>query len=109
MIDANQLPSECFTSKENKPFTIECFRLQRGMDDPFVQLAGHHPNSHPNSTTQTPNRDIYFILTYGINVINISTMGPNIPSHSDHLGMVFDLDIQSFFSSTYSDICKMYP
>jgi hypothetical protein len=34
---------------------------------------------------------------------------PNIPSYSDHLGLLFDLDIKSFFSSQYSDICKVSP
>jgi hypothetical protein len=75
------------------------------MDDPFIQLVGHRPNS----TTQTPNPDIDFILTFRINIVNISTMGPNSLSHSDHLELIFDLDIQSFFSSTYSDMCKIYP
>jgi hypothetical protein len=47
----------------------------------------------PNSTTITPNRDIDFVLTYGINVSNLSTMAPNIPVHLDHLGIVLDLDL----------------
>jgi endonuclease/exonuclease/phosphatase family metal-dependent hydrolase len=105
MIDANQSHSECFSSKGLKPFSIEWLSLQQGMDDPFVQLTGHHPNS----TTQTPNHDIDFILTYGVNVINISTMSPNYPSHSDHLGLVLDLDLHSFFSSMYLDICSTTP
>jgi hypothetical protein len=63
------------------------------MDDPFIQLVRHRPNS----TTQTPNRDIDFVLTFGINIINISTLEPNIPSYSDHIGLLFDLDINSFF------------
>jgi hypothetical protein len=62
MIDANQSHSECFYSKVLKPFSIEWLSLQQRMDDPFVQLTGHHPNS----TTQTPNQDIDFILTYGV-------------------------------------------
>lgn len=63
------------------------------MDNPFIQLLG----GRPNSTTNTPNRDIDFLLTYGISVKNISTLLPSIPAHSDHLGIVFDLDLEIFF------------
>jgi len=105
MVDANQSLAECSISTGIKPHSIEWLRLQMGMDDPFIQLMGRHPNS----MTQTPNRDIDFILTYGINITNISTLAPNIPSHSDHLGLVFDIDLHSFFSSTYSDIYKIPP
>ncbi len=105
MVDANQSLAECSISTGIKPHSIEWLRLQMGMDGPFIQLMGRHPNS----MTQTPNRDIDFILTYGINITNISTLAPNIPSHSDHLGLVFDIDLHSFFSSTYSDIYKIPP
>jgi hypothetical protein len=84
MIDANQSLADCITSRGIKPFSIEGLRVERGMDDPFIQLFG----SRPNSTTQTPNRNIDFILTYGINIVNISTLVPNFPAHSDHLGMI---------------------
>jgi hypothetical protein len=104
MIDANQSLADC-TSKGIKPYSIAWLQVERGMDDPFIQLVGHWPNS----TTQTPNREIDFVLTFGINIINISTLEPNIPSYSDHLGLLFDLDIKSFFSSQYSDICKVSP
>lgn len=64
MLDANQTPAECYQSKKLKPFSIEWLKLQRGMDDPFVQLV----NQCPNSTTLTPNRDIDYKLTFGINI-----------------------------------------
>jgi hypothetical protein len=50
------------------------------MNDPFRDLFG----SCPNSTTQTPNRDIDFILTHGIQVSGISTLGINYPAQSIH-------------------------
>jgi len=64
MLDVNQTPAECYQSKKLKPFSIEWLKLQRGMDDPFVQLV----NQCPNSTTLTPNRDIDYKLTFGINI-----------------------------------------
>jgi hypothetical protein len=70
------------------------------MEDPFVKLV----NFRPNSTTVIPNRDIDFILTYGINVTNISTLSPNSPATLDHLGIILDIDLASHFSSTYSDL-----
>jgi hypothetical protein len=103
MIDANQPLAECSISTGIKPYSIEGLRLQR--DDPFMQLMGRRPNS----MTQTPNWDIDCVLTYGINITSISTLAPNIPSHSDHLGLVFDIDRHFFFSSTYSDIYKIPP
>jgi hypothetical protein len=63
------------------------------MDDPFIQLT----QKRPNSTTLAPNRDIDYVLTFGINVINISTMAPNFPTQSDHLSIVLDLDLGSPF------------
>jgi hypothetical protein len=51
IIDANQSSSECRSGSSIKPFSIEWLRLQRGMDDPCVQLM----QSHPNSTTIHPN------------------------------------------------------
>jgi hypothetical protein len=85
--------------------STEWLRLQRGTDNPFIQLLGRRPNS----TTTTPNRDIDFLLTYGISVKNISTLLPNTPAHSDHLGIVYDLDLGSFFSSVYSEVCTIPP
>jgi hypothetical protein len=70
------------------------------MDDRFVQLA----QKHPNSTTLIPNRDIDWILTYGIHATSISTMVPNFPTHLDHLGINVDLDLRSYFSSSHSQL-----
>jgi len=99
MIDANQTLSECSTSKDTKAFSIEWLRIQRGMDDPIRILLGQHPNS----TTIHPNRDIDFILTFGNDVDNISTLIPDYPAHSDHLGIALDVNLKRFFSSTFSD------
>jgi hypothetical protein len=90
------------TQKKLKPFTIEWLRVQRGMEDPFVQCV----DSRPNSSTLTPNRDIDYILTNGIKIPSIPTLHPNNPAHSDHLGIVFDVDLSSYFSSSYSDIAS---
>jgi hypothetical protein len=100
MLDANQSSAECRSGSPIKPFSIEWLRLQRGMDDPFIQLM----QSCPNSTTIHPNRDIDYVLTYGIKISNISTLAQNSPAASDHLGIVFDIDLASYFSSKYSDI-----
>ena len=72
MIDANQSHDDCFTKFPTvKPFSIKWLRVQCGMDDPFVQLVGRRPNS----TTQTPNRNIDFILVWhkGVQYINLTT------------------------------------
>jgi len=105
MIDANQSLPECFSGKDIKPFSIEWLRLQRGMDDPFIQLM----QSRPNSTTIHPNRDTDYVFTYGIHIANITTLSPNLPATSDHLGIVFDVDVASYFSSSYSTICSPNP
>jgi len=70
------------------------------MQDPFIERNG----SRPSSTTQTPHRDIYFILTFGITPLHISILPLNSPAQSDHLGIIFDLDIANFFAASYSDI-----
>jgi len=66
---------------------------QRGMDDPFVTLV----DARPNSMTVTPHCDIDFILTYGVFAANITTLPPNTPSHSDHLEILIDINLHSFF------------
>jgi hypothetical protein len=93
MLDANQSLADCFSGKRVKPYSIEWLRLQCGLDDPFIQLV----SSRPNSTTLTPNHDIDYILTHGIQISNISTLEPNTPAHSDHLGIVFDINMADFF------------
>jgi hypothetical protein len=81
--------------------SIEGLRIQRGLDDPFRTLLGKR--------TMIPNWDIDYVLTYGIQVTSISTMSPNFPAHSDHLGIIFDIDIASYFPSTYSDLAPTCP
>jgi hypothetical protein len=100
MLDANQSQQDCYNSKGVINFSIQWLKNERGLDDPFVQLIGHRPNS----TTLFPNHDIDYILTHGIDIRNISTLPPNNPSHSDHLEIIFDIDIHSYFSSTYSEL-----
>jgi endonuclease/exonuclease/phosphatase family metal-dependent hydrolase len=55
---------------------------------------------------QTPHRDIDYVSKFGIHVMNISTLGINYPVISDHLGIILDLDLASYFSSDYSDIAN---
>jgi len=105
MLDANQTVSECYKGNKLIPYSIEWVRLQRGMDDPFIKLL----NARPNSTTVTPNRDIDHILTFGIDIINVLTLRQNTPCVSDHLCILFDIDVQTFFSSSYSDISHNPP
>ena len=59
--------------------------------------------------TITPNRDINYVLTFGINIRAISTLQPDFLCHSDHLGIVFDIDLQTFFDSKYSDVYTLSP
>jgi hypothetical protein len=48
------------------------------MYDPFIKLM-----ERPNSTTITPNRDIDYVLTHGIDAVNLSTMAPNFCTYQD--------------------------
>jgi hypothetical protein len=105
MLDANQSYDNCFSGDTLKPYSIEWLRTQRGMPDPFVQKTG----SKPNSTTLTPNRDIDFIYTFGVNITSISALPMNTPAHSNHLGIAFDIDMESFFSLRYSAIAESSP
>jgi len=100
MIDAIQTVDDCYSGSKLKPFTIKWLRIQRGLEDPFIKLMG----SRPNSTTQTPNRPINFILTFGIMPESISTLPLNIPAQSDHIGMIFDLNMEQFFNSSFYEV-----
>lgn len=100
MLDANQMLTRCFHKNSVKPYSIEWLRLERGMDDPFIQTM----MTRPNSTTHYPNRDIDYVLTHGVPISSMSTVVPNYPAHSDHLGTVFDINLYLFFSSTLSDL-----
>jgi hypothetical protein len=99
MLGANQSFDECFNSSALKPFSIKLLRIQRGMTDPFKSIM----SKRPNSSTLLPNRDIDYVLSFGVTISAISTLSPSIPAHSDHLGIIFDIDVESFFSSSYSD------
>jgi len=100
MINANQTFLECYKDSVIKPYTVEWLKIEGGMTDPLVSLY----ESWPNSNTQTTNRDIDFIYTYGISIQTIMTLVPNFPAQSDHLGIVFDIDMASYFSSSFSDL-----
>jgi len=75
------------------------------MSDPFIELFG----ARPNSTTQNPNTDIDYILTYGIQISGILTLGLICPAQSDHMGILLDIDLSSFFSSSFSDLSTHHP
>jgi hypothetical protein len=42
-----------------------------------------------------------WVLTYGISALSISTLALNIPAISDHLGILLDFDLESYFSSSF--------
>lgn len=77
------------------PTPLNGFTYKADLMTPFLRLTG----AHPHSTTLTPLRDIDFILTHGIQVTHVTTLHPNTPACSDHLGMVLDIDVVTFFSS----------
>lgn len=70
------------------------------MTDPFIELL----NNRPNTTTLTPGRDIDYILTYGLNIQNISTLGINMPARSDHQGIGIDICTEELFTGRYSTL-----
>jgi len=105
MLDANQSLQDCYSGNSIKPYSIEWLRVQRGLVDPFISLAG----SRPSSTTLTPQRDINFILTFGISATSISTVEMSQPPHSDHLGIILDLLSILFFSASHSAIAEPVP
>jgi hypothetical protein len=105
MLDANQSLQDCYSGNSIKPYSIEWLRIQRGLVDPFISLAG----SRPRSTTLTPQRDINFILTFGISATSISTVEMSQPPHSDHLGIILDLLSILFFSASHSAIAEPVP
>jgi len=101
MLDAHQSSQESTV----KPFSIEWLWLPCGMEDPFITLTGHCLNS----TTQTPNWDIDFILSYGIQNTNTSTLPVNTLAISDHPGILFDINLEAHLSSKNSDITNSIP
>jgi hypothetical protein len=100
MLDANQASAECYNASDVKPYSIEWLKVHRGLTDPFIALTGRRPLS----TTQTPMRDIDYFYTWGILPTALSTLPLNTPAQSDHLGIIFDLDLAKFFDTSYSDM-----
>ncbi len=105
MLNVNQSMAECYIGGKLKDYSIEWLEFQRGMSDPFTQLVGRHPNS----TTHTPNSDIDYIYTYGIQPCAISTLQINFPATSNHLAIAFDLDLETFCSTSFSDMGTLPP
>jgi hypothetical protein len=105
MLDAIQASQDCSVANSVRPYSIEWLRLRRGMDDPFIQLTGRCPYS----TTQPPGREIDYVLSFDINIRSISSLPINIPAISDHLGIVFDVDLATHFSSQYSEVTDHVP
>lgn len=99
-IDANQTPKECVKRNSIIRHTIEWLKMEYNMSDPFIDMIG----SRPPSTTLTPHRDIDYILTYGIDVKAVTTLGINFPAISDHQGIAIDIDVRSFFNGSYSTL-----
>jgi len=98
MVDANQASHECYSSTDVRPYTIEWLKIQCNLSDPFIDLVG----KRPSSTTQIPNRDIDYILTWNISPSHISTLELNTPALSDHLGLILDFELGSYFNASYS-------
>jgi hypothetical protein len=97
IVDANQASHECYSSTDVRPYTIEWLKIQCNLSDPFIDLVG----KRPSSTTQIPNRDIDYILTWNISPSHISTLELNTPALSDHLGLILDFDLGSYFNASY--------
>jgi hypothetical protein len=100
LIDANQTPGESKSKNATKKYSIKWLCETYGMTDPFIELL----NNRPNTTTLTPGRDIDYILTYGLNIQNISTLGINMPARSDHQGIGIDICTEELFTGRYSTL-----
>jgi hypothetical protein len=104
-VDANQSVSECHSNMGLKTHTIEWLRIEHGLDDPFITLQG----SRPTSTTNTPHRDIDYILTYGIQPQGINLLPIDYLTPSDHRGIYIDLNIEDIFQAKYSELSSIAP
>ena len=105
MVDASQTYSECFINNMVKPYSIEWLCTQCNLMDPFVSIVGRRPNS----TTHHPKRDIDFLYTHGVELLSLSTMGLSFPAQSVHLGIVFDIDMDNYNSTKFSDMSPHSP
>ncbi len=99
-IDANQTPSECRKANEIQRHTIEWLRVEHDLMDPFVKLTG----TRPPTTTLMDNRDIDYVLTYGIDTSCITTLPIDSPANSDHLGIAIDIDTSHLFNASYDPL-----
>jgi hypothetical protein len=104
-IDANQTPTECYTKAGIKIHTIEWLKTEHGLDDPFLMLH----DARPSSTTITPNRDIDYILTYGVSPQHITLLPIDFPTNSDHRGLCIDINIAEVFQANYSELSNPNP
>ncbi len=102
-IDTNQTSLKSHNASGPKPHSIEWLHMEHGMDDPFEKIHG----DRPSSTTLTPNRDIDYILTYGVLPQNITLLPIDTPAQSDHRGICLDIDAKELFNSTYSELSCM--
>jgi hypothetical protein len=57
--------------------------------------------SRPPTTTINPDRDLDWVLTWGVQISTLSTLPVNFPAISNHLGFCIDIDISNLFGSTY--------
>lgn len=73
-IDANQTPNGSKNGINVKHASIEWLKKEHGVDDPFIDLHGNRPPS----TTKILHRDIYYILTFGLNVRGVTTLEPDL-------------------------------
>jgi len=67
------------------------------MDDPFINLFG----SRPSTTTINPNRDLDWVLTWGIQLSSLSVLPINNPATSDHLRISIDIGTNNLFGSSH--------
>lgn len=70
------------------------------MQDPFIEYFDHRPNT----TTHTPNRDIDYILTYGLPPVKVTTLEYDLPTKSDHIGICLNIPVEVLFCGKYSGL-----
>ncbi len=65
--------------------------------------------ARPYSTTNTPHRDIDYILTCGIHPQNITLLPVDFPIQSDHRGICLDISTEHLFQAKYSELSTLTP
>jgi hypothetical protein len=73
------------------------------MEDPFILLH----NRRPVSTTFHSNRDIDYILTYGINPQYIDLLPVDTLIKSDLFGMCLNINTKDLFQASYSELSNV--